>query len=274
MADAAQAIGFTAVGAAAALPPQPFAAPAVAANLAKWDLDRGAVAIKLRYDRAFNKYDPAGFLTQLMRSDALRERWEAIAAAKRERASRADAASAAGADPPSAPAADAEVAFTELSTAAVHMGFFDALEDAGAINAETSRLCRRMEDFVDGFAVGDKLREVLLCEDSELYELFGHEQRREFLFRLVSHLALGGPLNQYEDLWAPYAETAKACYKGMLRVRAARDGSGAPEVVSRVFSVPSAVGGEGAHRQSFCYVVVDEGNKTALVWAHMFKPAW
>ena len=90
-----------------------------------------------------------------------------------------------------APAADAEVAFTELSTAAVHMGFFDAPEDAGAINAETSRLCRRMEDFVDGFAVGDKLREVLR-EDSELYELFDTSSE-EFPFRLVSHLALGGP---------------------------------------------------------------------------------
>lgn len=55
MADEAEAISFTIVGAAGAAAPQPFAAAAVAANLAKWDLERGAVAIKLRYDRPFNK---------------------------------------------------------------------------------------------------------------------------------------------------------------------------------------------------------------------------
>ncbi len=66
-------------------------------------------------------------------------------------------------------------------------------------------------------------------------------------------------------------------------MRRAKDGSGAPEVVSRVFSVRGlktegggreSVPAGKAHRQSFCYVIVDEQNKTALVWAHAFNAVW
>lgn len=126
--------------------------------------------------------------------------------------------------PPQAPAAAGsgerigEVEFDECAVKAVHLGFFDPLEEAGYINGSTGRIAKRIEDYVDGFAVGDMLREALIGEGEEAYDLFDAEARAEFLFRLVGHLALGGPLNQYEDSWSPYAATAKVrCSYGSMR---------------------------------------------------------
>jgi hypothetical protein len=55
-------------------------------------------------------------------------------------------------------------------------------------------LCR----YIEGFPVADCLREFLLREESENYELFSTEERSEFLFRLLSHCCLGGSMCQFE----------------------------------------------------------------------------
>lgn len=46
--------------------------------------------------------------------------------------------------------------------------------------------------------ISDHLRQMLLCEDSESYELYSDEERREFLWLLFEHLALGGACCQFE----------------------------------------------------------------------------
>lgn len=40
---------------------------------------------------------------------------------------------------------------------------------------------------------------MLIMEDSDHYHLFTAEERREFIFQLLLHLSLGGPVNQVGD---------------------------------------------------------------------------
>lgn len=56
------------------------------------------------------------------------------------------------------------------------------------------------------------------CGDDEGLQL-SHGERREFLFRLFCHLAIGGAINQFEDTLAPYIDTASALYKSLMRVQ-------------------------------------------------------
>ena len=86
-------------------------------------------------------------------------------------------------------------------------------------------------------------------EDSDHYELFSDDERAEFLFRVFSHIVLGGPVNQvrknklhvmtkktwmsskllhlpyvfsfapykqYEDDIGPYLDTSKMFYKELV----------------------------------------------------------
>lgn len=53
-------------------------------------------------------------------------------------------------------------------------------------------------------------------EESEHYSAYSAEERDEFLFRLLRHLALGGALCQYEDTIAPYLDAARTLYKQLV----------------------------------------------------------
>lgn len=58
---------------------------------------------------------------------------------------------------------------------------------------------------------------MLLDEECEEYNLYQHEERREFIFRIFQMLALGGELNQYEDTVKPYLDVTKTMYKDLVR---------------------------------------------------------
>ena len=40
--------------------------------------------------------------------------------------------------------------------------------------------------------------QMFLVEDSEYYTLYNEEEKKEFLFRILQHLVLGGPVNQVQ----------------------------------------------------------------------------
>lgn len=46
--------------------------------------------------------------------------------------------------------------------------------------------------------VCDRVRELLLCEESENAELYSDDEKGELLWRIFGHLVLGGACNQYE----------------------------------------------------------------------------
>ena len=54
-------------------------------------------------------------------------------------------------------------------------------------------------------------------EESESYEIFSESDRDELLFKLFTHLCLGGAVCQYEDDIQPYIDTAKNIYKDLVR---------------------------------------------------------
>lgn len=61
------------------------------------------------------------------------------------------------------------------------------------------------------------LMQMLLNESSDLYPLYSRAERRELLFRLLLHLALGGQWCQYEDFILPYVDMAVRFYKALLK---------------------------------------------------------
>jgi len=74
-----------------------------------------------------------------------------------------------------------------------------------------------LEEEIKGIMVGDKLRNCLINEDGEEYCVFNEEDRREFLFRVFTHLVLGGSMCQYEDKADEYYEKTKQLYKSLVR---------------------------------------------------------
>ena len=66
--------------------------------------------------------------------------------------------------------------------------------------------------------INDKLREMMINEDSENATLFTYKEQKELLFQLFRCLVVGGCLCQPEDRITRYTETTKSLYKDLLTV--------------------------------------------------------
>ena len=53
-----------------------------------------------------------------------------------------------------------------------------------------------LPEYVDDFTINSALWKLLLMEEDELWDLFGDDERAELLFRIFSHLCIGGAVNQ------------------------------------------------------------------------------
>ncbi len=58
---------------------------------------------------------------------------------------------------------------------------------------------------------------MILMEDSDNFDAYSESEREELMFRLFSHVCLGGEICQYEDNVQPYLDTTKLIYKDLLR---------------------------------------------------------
>merc|ERR1712065_44443 len=98
---------------------------------------------------------------------------------------------------------------------------------------------------------------------------------------MLTHLAVGGAICQYEDDIAPYMDTMKAMYKDFVSVKkdAAATGPQKLVIASHVYRVtgfgadapvalfPSSNEGSGAPAlQNFCYLCIDPVKRVVLVW--------
>ncbi len=95
----------------------------------------------------------------------------------------------------------------------LNMGFFDRLT-TNQIVRESGSIRKCFDEACDDFIVSDELRKLLLMEDSDNYCLFNEEEREEFLFKILKHLALGGPVNQVcvSDRWCVlYSGARESC---------------------------------------------------------------
>merc|ERR1712078_486609 len=136
------------------------------------------------------------------------------------------------------------------------MSFLNKFEECGAIG-HSGHIRGRIEEDFEGVPILNLIREVILMEESELYDAFSEKERKEFLFRIFSHIVFGGASNQYEDHVEEYFKVTKEVYKDLLTVR--RNDTGDVEVVSDVTEVLSLGDGASlfpkASPLNFCYVI-------------------
>jgi len=167
------------------------------------------------------------------------------------------------------------VRWEKMGTKVVNMSFFNKFEEIGAIGP-SGHIRGRIEEDYEGVPILNLLREVMLLEDSDLYDTFSPQERKEFLFRIFQHLIFGGASNQYEDHVEEYFKVTKAVYKDMLTVR--RNDAGDVEVLSIAAAISSlGEGGTLFPKESplnYCYVILDPLSRHVRVWYFGYRPMW
>merc|ERR1719198_2859351 len=128
------------------------------------------------------------------------------------------------------------VHWQKMGTQVVSMSFLNKFEECGAIG-HSGHIRGRIEEDFEGVPIVNLIREVILLEESELYDAFTEKERKEFLFRIFSHIVFGGASNQYEYHVEEYFKVTKEVYKDLLTVR--RNDAGDVEVLSTVWSIKS-----------------------------------
>jgi len=157
--------------------------------------------------------------------------------------------------------------------------FFDRLNESGIVQA-TGRIQPVFETYVDDLQVADKLRGLLVSEESEDFTLFDDDERDELLFRVFSHCVLGGGICQYEDTIQPYFEATKKLYKDFLAVRKNPE-TGKVEVLSQCLELQRlGFKSDGAplfptrSPYSFCYLLLNPTKRLATVWYSPWVSLW
>lgn len=127
----------------------------------------------------------------------------------------------------------------ELGLTQLSMDMFNKLEPDIVSPSGTIRGC--FEERYNDITINDKLREMLVNEDSENSTLFAYSEQRELLFQIFKCLVVGGCLCQCEDRITRYLDTTKALYKELLTVykNATTD---QPEISGRAFLIKSIPG--------------------------------
>ena len=137
------------------------------------------------------------------------------------------------------PATPLVVESQAISTSVMSMDFFDRLEQCDVVSSSGSiRAC--MEESFDGLPAGDKLRELLLNEDSDNASVFTPSERLELIFVLFRLLVLGGSMCQPDTTIARYLAMTKALYRDVLTVY--KDAEGTVAVSGRVYKINAAAG--------------------------------
>jgi len=167
------------------------------------------------------------------------------------------------------------VRWEKMGTKVVSMSFFNKLQECGAIGP-SGHIRGRIEEDFEGVPILNLIREAMLMDDSELYDTFTEQERREFLFRIFQHIIFGGASNQYEDHVEEYFKVTKDVYKDLLTVR--RNDVGDVEVLSQVACIHSLGPGGGLFPKesplNFCYVIHDPMMRHVKVWYFGYKPVW
>lgn len=163
----------------------------------------------------------------------------------------------------------------KMLTDVVSMSFFNKFEECDAIG-KSGHIRGRIEEDWEGVPILNIIREVLLMEDSDLYDTFSERERKQFLLKIFQHVVFGGASNQYEDHVEEYFRATKLIYKDLLSVR--RNDVGDVEVMSTVAQIHSlSDGGVLFPKESllnFCYVIYDPLTRHVKLWYFGYRPVW
>ncbi|KAL7305794.1 hypothetical protein TKK_0002042 [Trichogramma kaykai] len=173
--------------------------------------------------------------------------------------------------------AAATVEITPVPCTVFNMSFFDKLTNSeNGICGATGNIRKQCDLEIDNFIVSDKLRSMILDEDSCEYNLFSSEEREEFIFRLLQLLVLGGVLCQYEDEVKPYLDTIKIIYKDLVRVHKKElnyelsIGTTVLQVVARDARGEAFFPSEPEQRQNIGFLLIDGTNRQITTLLHQF----
>jgi cilia- and flagella-associated protein 300 len=137
------------------------------------------------------------------------------------------------------PSAPFKMNTIELNTEIMSMNFFDKLEENDICHNGHIRGC--FEEIYDGLTVNDKLRDMLVNEDSDNAFIFTESEKKEFIYNIFKMLVVGGSMCQPDNSTTRYLETTKGLYKDLLTVYKAPT-SGAVTVSGKVFALKSVDG--------------------------------
>jgi hypothetical protein len=108
---------------------------------------------------------------------------------------------------------------TEVPATLTSFTIFDRLGECDVVRGETGSITKCFDNYIEELQIADKLREMLVDEDSENYTVFSDTERDELLLRVFKHCALGGGMCQYEDTVQPYADSHRSPLPPVLAVR-------------------------------------------------------
>jgi len=231
-----------------------FAKPETQQLLLKWGLKDTLRSYRFQFDQPFRPYDGEILLTDFFNSPIVQACMKVLYNEK------GTWGSLSGKGKP---------LFKRLPCSFTSMSFFDRLYDCGVLRP-SGHINGCIPEVFEGINIDNELSNVLLVDGSDNYAVFSPEDRSEFLFRLFTHLVVGGTLNQYDDFIAAYFDLTKALYKDLVTV------SKDPEtkqiiVTSPVFAVSGLEGFSPQlfpcpnNSQSCCYVSINATSRVVSV---------
>ncbi|XP_046414196.1 cilia- and flagella-associated protein 300-like [Neodiprion fabricii] len=167
-----------------------------------------------------------------------------------------------------------QVKAEQLPCSVLTMSFFDKLKDpSNNITYDSNKIRKTIRYNEAGEMITDNLRAMLLDPESEEYMLYERDERKEFIFRIMQMLVIGGKLCQYEDVLEPYLDVTKVLYKDLIRV----DKLEAPNSLSistMVLEVVATNSGDAyfprnvEDKQNIGFLLVDANNRQITTFLH------
>ena len=173
------------------------------------------------------------------------------------------------------PTTPVNMTLTELSTSVQSMTFFDRLNENDITYGGHIRGC--FDETFHGMTVGDKLREMLVNEESENYHIYNEKEKKELIFVLFRLLAIGGGMCQPDVNIERYLELTKGLYRDLLTVYKAPT-TGAVTVSGKAFLL-EAVKGLSLHPEedkpfNTFVIVIEPLRKEVRVLKCDYKSFW
>jgi hypothetical protein len=73
------------------------------------------------------------------------------------------------------------------------MSLFDRLENEGIIARGSIK--GTYDDYVEGIHIQSLLKEMMLKEESEYFEIYSEEEKKQLLYNIFFHMVIGGSMS-------------------------------------------------------------------------------
>jgi len=224
-----------------ALPPPDFS-QTLREKLEQWGMSKHLKIGRFRYNKTYTDLNSTDFLNDLLKSADFRNSGFGV------------------------PMPKDTTGYTKLRVTHMNMNLLDKLEEHDIVG-HGDYIKKTWGETVDGVEIVDKLREALLCPDTEAAQAFSQKDREELLFLVLQLVVVGGSLNQYEDYLGPYRDAVRELYKALVSVR--KDANTSQMFIDTFAYRITKVDGKDIfaeeHPQNMVIVCVQNFSKTAVV---------